>query len=259
MARVHPNATVDPGAKLADDAEVGPYSFVGPDVELGNGVVLGPQATIVGRTTIGARTRVFPFTVLGGEPQDRGFNETPGRLVIGEDNVIREHVTISVGTSKGGGTTRIGDDNLIMNTVHIGHDCRLGSHCIVASFSGLAGHVTVEDYAVLGGYTGVHQFVRIGESVMCAADSKLGKDAPPFSLVHGNQARWVGLNAVGLKRRGVSPEATSALKRAFQILYRSSLRTEPALARMREELGHVPEVARLVRFLEASEKRGFMR
>jgi UDP-N-acetylglucosamine acyltransferase len=259
MARVHPHATVDPSAKLAEDAEVGPYSFIGPDVELASGVVVGPQATIVGRTTVGARTRVFPFAVIGGEPQDRGFNEVPGRLVIGADNVIREHVTISVGTAKGGVTTRLGDDNLIMNTVHIGHDCQIGSHCILASFSGLAGHVTVEDYAVLGGYTGVHQFVRIGESVMCAADSKVGKDAPPFSLVHGNQARWVGLNTVGLKRRGFSAELMSVLKRAFHILYRSSLRTEPALARMRDELGHVPEVERLVRFLEGSEKRGFVR
>lgn len=258
MARVHPNATVDPGAKLADDVEVGPYSFIGPDVELDEGVVVGPQATVLGRTRIGARTRVFPFAVLGGEPQDRGFSDVPGRLEIGRDNVIREHVTVSVGTSKGGGVTRIGDDNLIMNSVHIGHDCRLGSHCIVASFSGLAGHVTVEDHAVLGGYTGVHQFTRIGESAMCAADAKVSRDVPPFSLVHGSRARFVGPNVVGLKRRGFPPATVRAIKRALAILH-TTRRESEVQERIRDELGDVPEVARLLDFLGASESRGYLR
>jgi UDP-N-acetylglucosamine acyltransferase len=255
---VHPTAVVDPRARLADDAEVGPFALVGPDVELGAAAVVGAHAVVVGRTTIGPRTRIFSFAAVGGDPQDRSFAGEPTRLEIGADNVIREHVTIHLGTPKGGGCTRIGDDNLIMNGAHVAHDCQIGSHTILASFTGLAGHVVVEDYAVLGAYTGVHQFSRVGESVMSAANAKLSQDAPPFSMVAGDRARLVGVNSVGLKRRGLSPDAREAIKRAFHLIFFSKLRLEPALARVREELGGSPEVARLVAFLEKSE-RGFCR
>ncbi len=258
MAAVHPTAVVDPRARLADDAEVGPFVLVGPDVELGSAAVVGAHAVVVGRTTIGARTRIFPFAAVGGDPQDRSFAGEPTRLEIGADNVIREHVTIHLGTPKGGGCTRIGDDNLIMNGAHVAHDCQIGSHTILASFTGLAGHVVVEDYAVLGAYTGVHQFSRVGESVMSAANAKLSQDAPPFSMVAGDRARLVGVNSVGLKRRGLSAETRESIKRAFHLIFFSKLRLEPALARVREELGDSPEVARLVAFLEKSE-RGFCR
>ena len=258
MARIHHTATVETGARLADDVEVGPYSLVGPDVELAPGVVVGSHAAIIGRTQIGDRTRVYSFAAIGGEPQDTAHDGEATRLEIGRDNVIREHVTIHVGTSRGGGCTRIGDETFIMNSAHIGHDCRIGSQCIIASFSGLAGHVTVGDFAVLGAYTGVHQFARVGESVMAAANTKLSQDAPPFALVAGDRARLVGLNSIGLKRREFKRDSIRALKRAFHIIFQSRLRLQDALARTREELGESPEVARLLTFLEKSE-RGFCR
>ena len=258
MPRVHPTAVVDPAAKLADDVEVGAFSWIGPGVELGPGVVVANHVSLAGATRIGARTRIFPFAALGGEPQDKTFCGERTRLEVGADNVIREGVTLHVGTSRGGGCTRIGDDNLIMNGAHIAHDCQIGSHVIVASFCGLAGHVSIEDWAVLGAYTGVHQFARVGESAMTAANSMLSLDAPPFALVAGDRARVVGLNTVGLRRRAFSPDAVRALKHAFHLLFTSKLRFEQAVARVGEELADAPEVGRLLRFL-ADSKRGVCR
>jgi UDP-N-acetylglucosamine acyltransferase len=258
VARVHPTAIVPAGARLAEDVEVGPYVVIGPEVELCQGVSVAAHAAVIGRTRVGLRTRIHPFACVGGEPQDKSFAGESTRLEIGADNVIREHATLHVGTPQGGGCTRIGDDNLIMNSAHIAHDCQIGSHCIIASFSGLAGHVTVEDFVVLGAYTGVHQFSRVGESVMAASNAKLSRDAPPFSMVAGDRARLVGLNSVGLRRRGFSREAIRALKHAFHILFQSRLLFDVALARTREEVGDSAEVQRLIRFLEKSE-RGFCR
>ena len=258
MARIHPTASVEPGAVLADDVEVGAYVYLGAEVDLGAGVNIGHHATVFGRTRIGPRCRVFPFACIGGEPQDKAFSGEPTRLEIGEDNVIREHVTIHVGTPRGGGCTRIGDDNLIMNSAHIAHDCQIGSHCIIASFSGLAGHVRVEDHVVLGAYTGVHQYARVGESVMAASNAKLSLDAPPFAMVAGDRARLVGINSVGLRRRGLPPDRIRALKHAFHLLFASRLRLEHALERVTEVLPGIPEVERLTTFLRKSE-RGFCR
>jgi UDP-N-acetylglucosamine acyltransferase len=258
VSRIHPTATVEPGALVADDAEVGAYAYVGPDVELCAGVSVSHHAAVMGRSLVGARTRIFPFACIGGEPQDKAFSSDPTRLEIGEDNVIREHVTVHVGTPRGGGCTRIGNDNLIMNTAHIAHDCEIGSHCIIASFCGLAGHVKVDDYAVLGAYTGVHQFARIGESVMAASNAKLSQDAPPFAMVAGDRARIVGMNSVGLRRRDFEPDVIQSLKHAFHVIFHSRMRIQPALARARGEVGHIPEVERLINFLEKSE-RGFCR
>ncbi len=258
MTVVHPTATVEAGAVLADDVAVGAYALVGSQAELANGVQVGAHAVVVGRTRVGARTRISPHACVGGEPQDKAFAGEATCLEIGEDNVIREHVTIHVGTPRGGGCTRIGDDNLIMNTAHIAHDCQIGSHCIIASFSGLAGHVTVEDYAVLGAYSGVHQYARVGESVMAASNTKLSLDAPPFALVAGDRARLAGLNTIGLRRREFSGETIRALKHAFHVLFNSKLRLETALGRVAEEGSAVPEVERLLRFLRKSE-RGFCR
>jgi UDP-N-acetylglucosamine acyltransferase len=167
-------------------------------------------------------------------------------------------VTIHVGTQRGGGCTRIGDDNLIMNGAHVAHDCQIGSHCVIASFSGLAGHVVVEDHAVLGAYTGVHQHSRVGESVMSASNAKLSLDAPPFALVAGDRARLAGLNSVGLRRQGASRDTIRQLKRAFRIIFGSRLRLTEAVMRVQDELSGVPEVERLVGFLQESE-RGFCR
>lgn len=258
MSAVHPTALVDPRARLADDASVGAYSILGPEVELGPGVQIASHVTVAGSTTIGAGTRISPYACIGGEPQVNGYSGDSTHLEIGRNNVIREHVTIHVGTPKGGGCTRVGDDNFIMNGAHIAHDCQVGSHCIVASFSGLAGHVSVGDFAVLGAYTGVHQFARVGESVMAASNAKLSLDAPPFSMVAGDRARLVGLNSVGLGRRDFDADQRKALKRAFHVIFHSRLRLEEALDRVRSELSESNEVERLVRFLEKSE-RGFCR
>ena len=258
MPQVHRSATVEAGAQLAEDVEVGPYALIGPDVELESGVCVAAHAVVIGRTRVGAGTRIFPFACIGGEPQDRTFQGEPTRLEIGRKNVIRENVTIHVGTSQGGGCTQIGDDNLIMNGGHVGHDCQIGSHCIIASFSGLAGHVRIADHAVLGAYTGVHQFARVGESVMAASNAKLSLDAPPFSLVAGDRARLVGVNSVGLTRRNFRLEVIADIKHAFHILFRSRMRFEPARARVREDLPDSPEIERLLGFLEKSE-RGFCR
>ncbi len=254
MAEIHPTAIVDPKARLADDVVIGPYSCVGPSVELGSKVRLAAHVIVTGCTRIGARTQIFPFACIGEAPQDKTFSGEATSLVIGADNVIREHVTIHVGTPSGGACTRVGDDNLIMNGTHIAHDCCIGSHTILASFSGLAGHVTVEDYAVLGAYTGVHQFTKIGESVMAAANAKIGQDVAPFGMVMGDRARLVGLNTVGLKRRGFDAEKRTALKRAYHILFYAKLMLGPAIAQVRQELGDIPEIERLVAFVESSER-----
>jgi UDP-N-acetylglucosamine acyltransferase len=237
---------------------VGAFTWVGPGVELGPGVAVGNHVSLCGATRVGARTQIHPFASIGGDPQDKKYTGEPTCLEIGADCRIHESVTIHRGTPQGGGTTRIGDDVMLMNGAHVAHDCQIGSGVIVASFCGLAGHVTVEDHAVLGAYTGVHQFARVGESAMTAANTMLSRDAPPFAMVAGDRARLVGLNAVGLRRLGLAPEAQRALKHAYHLLFASKLRFEAAQARVRAEVGDAPEVARLLRFL-ASTKRGVCR
>ena len=254
MPRIHPTAVVDPGAKIADDATIGAYATVGPDVELSAGVELRPHTHVWGRTRVGEGTRVFSFAVLGEEPQDRSFSGEATELRIGRDNVIREHTSIHCGTRKGGGSTTIGDDNLIMNGVHVGHDTQIGSHCIIASHCAIAGHVVIEDHAVIGGLSGVHQFARIGESAMVAALAGVTKDAPPFSIVAGERATTRGVNLVGLRRRGIGSEERRQIKRAFHLLFGAKLRLEVALQRIREEGLDAAEVHRLVRFVESSER-----
>lgn len=258
MPRVHPRAEVDPGAKLAESVAVGAFAVVGPEVELADDVWIGPHAYVTGRTTVGSGTRIFSFAVVGEDPQDRSFSGETSELVIGSGNVIREHCSIHTGTRKGGRVTRIGSDNLLMNSVHVGHDAEIGSHCILATFCAVAGHVAIDDYAVLGGFTGVHQHARVGESAMVAAGSKCAQDVPPFALVHGDRARLAGLNVIGMRHRGFSREQRAAIKRAYHLVFSSRLRLPVALARVREELGGVPEVERLLAFLEGS-ARGFCR
>jgi UDP-N-acetylglucosamine acyltransferase len=255
---IHPTACVEEGAVLAADVVVGPFAFVGREVEIGSGVEIGSHSTLIGQTRIGAGSRIFPHVCLGAEPQDQTFDGEATRLEIGLRAVIREFATVHVGTARGGGCTRIGDDNFIMNNAHVGHDCQTGQNVIIAPFCGLGGHAQIGDYTVLGAYTGVHQHTRVGESVMAAGGTKLAQDAPPFSMVAGDRARLVGLNAVGLRRRGFSPKTRAQIKRAFRLIFQSKLLLEPALARVEEEVGGVPEVERLVSFLRKTE-RGFVR
>jgi UDP-N-acetylglucosamine acyltransferase len=258
VPRIHPTAVVDPAAKLADDVEIGAHAYVGAEVSLGASVVLRPHAYVTGRTTIGERSRVFPFAVLGEEPQDRSFAGETTRLVIGRDTTIREHAVIHVGTSKGGGCTQIGDETMILNGVHVGHDCRVGSQVLIASLCAIAGHVEIDDYAVVGGLTGIHQFVRVGESAMVAATSAVSQDVPPFALVAGDRARLSGLNVVGLRRRGFSPETRRQIHHAYHLVFHSKLRFASAAERVRAEIQGSPEVDRLLQFLSTSE-RGFVR
>jgi UDP-N-acetylglucosamine acyltransferase len=257
MARIHPTAIVDSRAKIADDAAVGPLSVVDGEVELAPGVEIGPQVYVTGKTRIGARTRIHPFSVIGAEPQILA-DRTGGRLEIGEDNEIREFASIHAGSPGGGGLTRIGDGNLIQNNFHIAHDCKIGNHCVLAGQSGMSGHVVVEDYAVIGAKSGIHQFVRVGESGFTAANTMVSMDVPPFAKVAGDRAHFVGVNRINLERRGFAPERIAVIKHAFHLLFQSRLRLEEACLRVEEECAGSKEVAHLLAFLRSAE-RGFVR
>jgi UDP-N-acetylglucosamine acyltransferase len=220
MAQIHPTAIVAAGAELADDVVVGPYVTIGPKVRIGSGSSIGAHASIDGRTTIGRNNRIFAHAALGGEPQDKKYRGEDTELVIGDGNTIREFCTFNTGTAQGGGVTRVGDDNWIMAYAHIAHDVVLGSHCILANNASLAGHAVVGDWVILGGLTGVHQFVRIGAHAMTGGATLLLQDLPPFVICLGNPAQPHGLNVEGLKRRGFAPEAIALLRRAYKLVYR---------------------------------------
>ncbi len=255
---IHPTAIVEPGAKLGEGVTVGPYALIGAGVTLGEAVEVGPHVVLAGRTTVGARTRIFAHACLGHEGQIVGPPSEDTLLEIGCDNVLREHVTIHRGSSKGCGETRVGDRNYLMNGVHVGHDCIVGSDCVAASFTALGGHVEIGDHAVLGAYTGVHQHCRIGESAMTAAGTKATKDVAPYVTVAGDRARLVGLNGVGLRRRGFEPDEIAALKRAYQRVFASGLRVDEAVAALEAEGTQTPHVRKLVEFVRKSE-RGVVR
>jgi len=257
VARIHPTAVVDPGAKLADDVEIGPYSVIGGEVELGPGVCVASHAVIAGRTRISSRTRISPFTAVGEAPQVQD-GDVGTTLSIGADNVIREFCSIHAGSVADGDGTRIGDGNYLMNNVHVAHDCRIGDRCVLASLSALAGHVEVGDRAVLGAMTGVHQFVRVGEHSFTGAATRLSKDVLPFSRVAGERARWIGVNGVGLRRCGFAAERIAEIRRAFRVLLRSKLRLASAIERVAREHPGSPDVDRLLRFL-ATSRRGITR
>ncbi|MEO8835559.1 MAG: acyl-ACP--UDP-N-acetylglucosamine O-acyltransferase, partial [Caldimonas sp.] len=204
MATVHATAIVEPGADLAANVEIGPYSIVRAQVRIGAGSVVGPHCVIEGHTTIGSGNRISQFNAIGGFPQDKKYGGEPTRLVIGDGNTIREFCTIHVGTVQDAGVTRIGDDNWIMNNVHIAHDCAVGSHTIIAGYSGLAGHVRLGDWAIVGGQSGLLQFVRVGAHAMIGFQSHVAQDVPPFMMVDGHPLAVRGFNAEGLRRRGFS-------------------------------------------------------
>lgn len=262
MARVHPSALVDPQARLADDVEIGPYAIVGPRVVLGSGTTVGAHAVIAGRTTIGRDNRIFPHAAIGGEPQDKKYAGEDTELVIGDRNTIREFCTFNTGTVQGGGITRVGSDNWVMAYVHVAHDCVIGNHCILANNASLAGHAEVGDWVILGGMTGVHQFVHIGSHAMTGAGSILLQDLPPFVICQGNPASPHGLNSEGLKRRGFAPEAIALLRRAYKTIYREGLtvaeagRALDAIAQ--ENAAHRGHVDDLRGFVQASQ-RGIIR
>lgn len=258
MYSIHPTALVDRAAGVAPDVEIGAYSIVGPHVQIGAGSIIGPHVVITGHTRIGANNRIFQFSSLGEMPQDKKYAGEPTRLEIGDNNTIREFCTFNTGTVQDGGVTRVGDNNWIMAYVHLAHDCQVGNNTIFANNAQLAGHVTVEDYAILGGFTGVHQFCRIGAHVITGGSSVVFKDIPPYVMASGNPAKPYGINAEGLKRRGFSVEAISGLKRAYKTVFRSGETVEQALTVLAQQADECPQVAPLIEFLKVP-GRGIIR
>lgn len=241
MSQIHPSAIISANAKLHPSVKVGPYCLIGPDVELGSDCELMAHVVIEGPCQIGPRNRFHPFASIGGPPQDKKYQGEFTSLSIGEGNVFRESVTVNRGTVQDQGQTRIGDHNWIMAYVHIAHDCVIGNDCVLANSVNLAGHVHVGDYSVLGGYTGVHQFCKVGAHVMAGIASVIVKDVPPFLMISGNPVKPFGLNREGLKRRGFSDSRIRTLQEAYRILYREGLRYEEALEKLRLHLNALEE------------------
>lgn len=241
MSQIHPTALIDPKAQLAPDVEVGPYSIIGADVCVGAGSVIGPHVVIRGITSIGERNRIFQFASVGEDCQDKKYKGEPTRLEVGDDNVIREGVTIHRGTTQDQGITRIGSRNLFMAYAHVAHDCIVGNDCILANQATLAGHVQVGDFAILGGMAAVHQFSRIGAHAMCGGGSIILKDIPAYVMASGHPAETHGINYEGLKRRGFSKEAMQALRNAYKVIFRQGLILQDAIAELEQGV-LLPEV-----------------
>lgn len=262
MNRIHPTAIIEPGAQLGEDVEVGPYAIVGANVSIGAGTAVGSHSVIEGHTAIGTANRIGHFASIGGRPQDMKYQGEPTRLVIGDRNTIREFTTIHTGTVQDAGVTTLGDDNWIMAYVHVGHDCHIGNHVILSSNAQMAGHVVIGDWAIVGGMSGVHQFVRIGEHSMLGGASALVQDVPPFVIAAGNKAEPHGINVEGLRRRGFSADAISGLRTAYRLLYKNGLSLEEAKAQLAELAcagGDGDEhVRKLIAFIDASQ-RGIIR
>ena len=252
---IDPTAIIDPTAELAADVEVGPYSVIGADVRIGAGCVIGPHVVIMGPTTIGRENRIFQFSSIGEAPQDKKYGGEPTTLEVGDRNVIREYVTLNRGTDDGNGKTVIGSDNLFMAYCHVAHDCIVGNHTIFANAASLSGHVEVGDYSILGGFTSVHQFTRIGGRAFCGLGSVITQDIPPFSTAAGNRARVFGINKEGLKRQGFSPDLIRALHKSFRELLKSSKSKEEAYEILRPLGDQYPEVRSFIEFVRDS-KRG---
>lgn len=258
MPTIHPSALVSPKAELAADVQVGPYSVIGDGVRIGSGTVIGSHTVIEGETTIGEDNRIHGFCSLGGPPQDKKYRGERTRLEIGDRNTIREFCTFNTGTAQDRGLTSVGNDNWIMAYVHIAHDCEVGHHTIFANNAQLAGHVHVGDWAILGGFTVVHQFVRIGAHSLTAMGTILLQDLPPYVTAGGNPAQAHGLNSEGLRRRGFDAPALGGLRRAYRILYRSGRTLDDAKRELTDAAREVPELQPLVDFL-AQPGRGIVR
>ncbi len=255
MTFIHQTAIVAPEAELGADCYIGPFCTVGEEVRLGEGVRLDSHVVVGGRTSIGRGTHIFPFASVGLAPQDLKYGGEETATKIGEENQIREFVTIHRGTAGGGGLTRIGDRNLLMAQAHVAHDCQVGNDVIMANAATLAGHVEIADRANVGAYSGVHQFCRVGREAFVGGYSVVVKDAPPFAIIQGNHAKCFGLNRVGMRRRGYAKEVIENLNHAYRLLLSSKLNTTQALERIREEISGCEEVDLLVEFIETS-KRG---
>jgi UDP-N-acetylglucosamine acyltransferase len=250
---VHPSAIVAPGAQIPESCTIGPYSTIGPAVVLGEQCTLISHVVLDGRTTIGARNVFYPFCSVGVAPQDLKYHGEDTETILGDDNTIRECVTISRGTAKGGGVTRLGSNCLLMAYVHIGHDSQVGSHCILANAATLAGHVTVEDHVTVGAFSPIHQFCTVGAHAYIGGGTIVTQDVLPFSLTSSRREnKAFGINKIGLARKGFSPERLERLQRAFRLLLAAKMNTTQALEKMRQLKGE--DVALLVRFIERSQR-----
>jgi len=252
-ANIQSTAQIASGAQLAYDVEVGHYTIIGPEVKIGRGSRIGEHCLIMGNTTIGENCRIFTGAVIGSIPQDLKYRGEKTEIIIGDNNVIREYVTINLGTAASGKTV-IGNNNLIMAYAHIAHDCVIGNYVILANVGTLAGHIIIEDRAILGGLAAVHQFVRIGRLAIVGGCSKVIQDIPPYSMCDGHPARVHSLNRVGLERAGISKEARANLKHAFTILFNSGLAIAHALKKVEKELTRTAEVTYLVNFIKNSQR-----
>jgi UDP-N-acetylglucosamine acyltransferase len=252
--KIHPTAIISPDATLAEGVEVGPYSIIGPDVHIGKDTVIGPHAVVESQTDIGEGNRISQFASIGGAPQDLKYKGEKTRVVIGNHNTIREYVTINRATTSDIGVTIIGDHNLLMAYTHVAHNCKLGNRIVMANAANLAGHIHVEDFAIIGGLSGVHQFTRIGAHCIIGGASAVTKDVPPFVMASGNFAKLFGLNRIGLKRRGFSDETIAALKEAYRIVFRSSMLLAAAIRKVEEEVEDLPEVRQFLEFIRKSER-----
>ncbi len=262
MANIHSTAIVDPAAVLDDNVEIGAYSIIGPDVRIGAGTRIGPHVVIDGHTTIGRDNTFFQFSSIGAAPQDKKYLGEPTQLEIGDRNTIREFCTFNRGTAQDGGVTRLGNDNWIMAYVHLAHDCQIGNHTIFANNAQLAGHVQVGDWVIMGGFSNVHQFCKIGAHAMVGMSTSLTQDVPPFVILSGNPAAAHGINSEGLKRRGYAREAIAAIRQAYKLIYKSGLTLDEAKAALAAEEQSQPEFAvhmKLVREFLENVSRGIVR
>ncbi len=252
MSRIHATAIIHPEAQLDPTVEVGPYAVIGPKVRIGSSTRVGPHAVLEGDTTIGSRNRIFQFASVGAEPQDLKYAGEATKLMIGDDNLIREFTTLHIGTAGGGGITRIGHKNLFMAYSHVAHDCQIGSGCVLANSAALAGHVELGDHVILGGLSAVHQFTRIGKHAFIAGGAMVAMDVPPYCTAQGDRAELVGLNTVGLARHGFSEDQISRMKDGYRILFRSKMGLNEALSKLKAEHGGNPEIDDLLEFLAGS-------
>jgi len=255
---IHPSALVSPGARIADEVAIGPFSVIGENVTVGRGTSIDSHVVIDGNTVIGERNRIYPFVSIGLPPQDIAYKGEDTRIVIGDENIIREFVTVNRATTKQDRVTTIGNKNYLMAYAHIAHDCSLGNDIIMSNAATLGGHIEIGDYAVIGGLVAVHQFVRIGAYAFIGGKSALVKDIPPFMMASGDRAKLYGLNQIGLKRQGFSQEKINNLKRAYQIIWRDHHLFQEALERVKQEIPTFKELETLLEFLNSS-KRGILR
>lgn len=254
MAKIHPTAVVDPHAELASDVEIGPYVIIGANVRIDAGTTVQSHAVVDGRTTLGRGNTVFPFATVGTIPQDLKYRGEPSELIIGDNNTIREFASLNPGTVGGGMITRVGSQNLLMMYCHIAHDCIVGNRNVIANGATLGGHVVIEDHVIVGGLVGIHQFVRIGSGAILGAGSMVSKDVPPFCNATGDRATLHGLNIEGMKRRGFGQAKIDAIHKAYRIVFRSKLKTNQALDKIRKELPALPEIEQFTAFIAASER-----